>query len=132
MGVFRELFIWWSGNTLGQRIYTWRKGQLVGEDEFGNRYYQQSSGVGPLDVPRRWVIYKDLAEATLVPPDWHGWLHYTEDEPPTVTDYMPHPWQESHQPNHTGTPKAYRPQGSTLSTGQRPAATGDYEAWEPE
>ena len=32
---------------------------------------------------RRWVIYNGYAEASKVPPDWHGWLHYTFDEPPT-------------------------------------------------
>jgi NADH:ubiquinone oxidoreductase subunit len=31
----------------------------------------------------------------------------------------------------TGTPLAWRPPGSILSTGQRPPATGDYEAWKP-
>ena len=32
----------------------------------------------------------------------------------------------------TGTPLAYRPPGSLLSSGQRPAASGDYDAWRPE
>lgn len=132
MSIFSELFTWWTGNTLSQRIYTWRRGEFVGEDEFGNRYYRQNKGVGPLGVPRRWVIYKDLAEASKVTPDWHGWLHYTEDEPPTASEYVPHPWQQPHQPNQTGTPMAYRPQGSTLATGQRPPATGDYKPWNPE
>jgi NADH:ubiquinone oxidoreductase subunit len=31
----------------------------------------------------------------------------------------------------TGTPAAYRPSGSTLASGRRPAATGDYQAWTP-
>ena len=31
----------------------------------------------------------------------------------------------------TGTAQAYRPQGSQLSAGQRPAATGDYVPWAP-
>jgi len=132
MGIFSELFVWWKGNTIGQRLFTWRHGEFVGDDEFGNRYYRQVNGVGPLGVPRRWVVYKDLAEATLVTPDWHGWLHYTEDEPPTSENYQPKPWQQAHRPNYTGTSQAYRPQGSTLSTGKRPAATGDYDAWKPE
>jgi NADH:ubiquinone oxidoreductase subunit len=34
--------------------------------------------------------------------------------------------------NMTGTPEAYRPQGSILATGHRPKATGDYQAWKPE
>ena len=33
--------------------------------------------------------------------------------------------------NLTGTAAAYRPKGSQLSWGQRPAATGDYVPWTP-
>jgi NADH:ubiquinone oxidoreductase subunit len=32
----------------------------------------------------------------------------------------------------TGTAAAYRPKGSILGEGQRAAATGDYQAWQPE
>ena len=35
-----------------------------------------------------------------------------------------HPRQQPHQQNWTGTALAYRPQGSTLAEGERPAATG--------
>ncbi|MBS0277804.1 MAG: NADH:ubiquinone oxidoreductase subunit NDUFA12, partial [Proteobacteria bacterium] len=35
-------------------------------------------------------------------------------------------------PNQTGTDHALRPQGSLARSGERPAATGDYEAWTPE
>jgi len=125
MGIFTEIFAWWTGNTYGTRLHTWRKGVLVGEDEFGNRYYRERNGA------KRWVIYRDLAEASKVPPDWHGWLHHTVDEPPTEESYSPRPWQISHQPNMTGTPRAYRPRGSTLVSGDRPPATGDYEPWRP-
>ena len=27
---------------------------------------------------RRYVVYKGEVEASKVPSDWHGWLHYTE------------------------------------------------------
>ncbi|MDA7948592.1 MAG: NADH:ubiquinone oxidoreductase subunit NDUFA12 [Hyphomicrobiaceae bacterium] len=126
MGLFKEIFAWWTGNTYGTRLFTLRKGVFVGEDEFGNRYYRERKGT------RRWVIYRDLAEASKVPPDWHGWLHYTVDEPPTEEDYRPKAWQKAHRPNMTGSPGAYRPQGSTLVSGDRPPATGDYQPWTPE
>lgn len=35
-----QVFTWWNGQTLGTRFHTWRKGERVGEDEFGNIYYQ--------------------------------------------------------------------------------------------
>jgi len=69
MGIFSEIFSWWGGNTWSNRIYTALRGKLVGTDATGNRYYVQSKGVGPLGVPRRWVIYKHLAEASQVPPE---------------------------------------------------------------
>ena len=131
MGILSEVFAWWGGNTWSNRIYTAWRGALVGTDALGNRYYVQKKGVGPLGVPRRWVIYKDLAEASQVPPEWHGWLHYTIDTPPTQEAYVPHPWQLPHRMNMTGTAEAYRPPGSLLGTGKRPHATGDYQAWRP-
>jgi NADH:ubiquinone oxidoreductase subunit len=125
MGIFKELFAWWTGNTIGTRLLTWRKGEFVGDDEFGNRYYKERNG------KRRWVTYRDLADASKVPADWHGWLHYTVDVPPTDMGYRPKCWQQPHQPNMTGTAQAYRPPGSTLAAGKRPSATGDYKAWKP-
>ena len=47
MGMLTEIFSWWGGNTWGTRLFTWRKGKLVGEDEFGNRYFLQRKGVRP-------------------------------------------------------------------------------------
>jgi NADH:ubiquinone oxidoreductase subunit len=132
MGVFTEIFSWWGGNTWSNRIYTALRGRHVGTDEMGNRYYVQSKGVGPLGVPRRWVIYKNGAEASSITADWHGWMHYTVDTPPTAETYRPRPWQQQHLPNMTGTPQAHRPQGSILVGGNRPKATGDYKAWQPE
>lgn len=132
MGMLKEIFSWWSGNTWGTRFTIWRQGQLMGEDEFGNRYYVQKSGVGPNGKPRRWVVYKSLSEPTLVPPEWYGWLHYTTDVPPTQEGYQKRPWQKPHRPNLTGTPQAYRPSGSIVGAGHRQKATGDYKPWRPQ
>lgn len=126
MGLVTEVFAWWTGNTIGTRLFTWRKGEQVGEDSLGNRYFRERKG------PRRWVIYKDLADASRVPPEWHGWLHHTVDELPSEVDYKARSWQKPHQPNGTGTENAYRPAGSILTPARRPAATGDYDAWKPE
>ncbi len=126
MGIFSELFTWWNGNTIGTRWTLWRKAEFVGKDEFGNSYYKERNGT------RRWVTYNGIADPTSVPPEWHGWLHYTVDTPPTDENYKPKVWQKPHKPNLTGTVNAYRPSGSTLSKGERPKATGDYEAWKPQ
>ncbi len=125
MNFILQLFTWWNGQTLGTRFFTWRKGERVGEDGFGNVYYRERKG------RRRWVIYNGLAEPSTVPAEWHGWLHYTVDVLPSEQDYTAHDWQKPHRPNMTGTTAAYRPEGSVLTAAERPAATGDYEAWRP-
>src|SRR4051812_15261518 len=128
-----KIFTWWNGETFGTQLWTWRFGELVGEDEQGNRYYRTKGGkIDPtLGFERRWGIYNGYAEASRVPPSWHGWLHHTVDVPPTAETYIAREWEKPHVPNLTGTPGAYRPPGSTLASGRRPAATGDYQPWTP-
>jgi NADH:ubiquinone oxidoreductase subunit len=128
-----KIFTWWNGQTFGTQLWTWRFGELVGEDEQGNRYFRtKGRKIDPsLGFERRWVVYNGYAEATRVPPSWHGWLHHTVDVAPTEEAYKPHEWEKPHIPNMTGTPAAYRPSGSTLASGRRPAATGDYQPWTP-
>ncbi|MGF6310188.1 NADH:ubiquinone oxidoreductase subunit [Bradyrhizobium sp. i1.12.3] len=128
-----KFFTWWNGQTFGTQLWTSRYGELVGEDEQGNRYYRTKGGeIDPtLHFERRWVVYNGYAEASRVPPSWHGWLHHTVDVPPTEQNYTPREWEKPHLPNMTGTAQAYRPSGSTLASGRRPKATGDYHAWTP-
>jgi len=128
-----KFFTWWNGQTLNTQLWTSLYGEVVGEDEFGNRYYRTKGGkIDPvLGFERRWVIYNGYAEASSIPPSWHGWMHHTVDTAPTEEKYKPRPWQKPHRPNLTGTPGAYRPSGSTLAQGRRPKATGDYKAWTP-
>ena len=129
-----RFFTWWNGATLNTLMWSARHGELVGEDEYGNRYYRAKHGrIDPaLGFERRWVIYKGLAEASTVGPAWHGCLHHTVDTPPTVEKVKPRPWWKPHRPNLTGAPSAYRPIGSTLAQNRRPKATGDYRPWRPE
>lgn len=124
-----QFFTWWNGQTLGTRLHTWRHGTRVGEDQFGNVYYQ--GGTDSEGRTRRWVIYKGYSEASKIPPGWHGWMHHRTDTPPSKEDYVAHEWEQPHVQNLTGSAAAYRPQGSVLSTGERPRVTGDYDAWTP-
>lgn len=121
-----EIFVWWQGQTWGTRLWIKRFGEFVGEDEFGNRYYQDKR------ANRRYVTYAGYADASTIPPGWHGWMHFRTDVPPPRAAYQPHDWEKPHEPNLTGTAAAYRPEGSLLNSGQRPRVTGDYEAWSPE
>lgn len=124
-----QFFTWWNGQTLGTRFYTWRKGTRVGEDEFGNVYYE--GGKDPMGGTRRWVIYNGESDASKIPPGWYGWLHRRTDVPPTQEDFRPRPWMKPHTPNLTGTDQAYRPPGSIRTPEKRPVVTGDYDAWTP-
>jgi NADH:ubiquinone oxidoreductase subunit len=132
MNIFDLLFTWWNSATIGTRIFTWVHGRLVGKDEQGNRYYEQKSAPKGAKRKRRWVIYNGPAEASRVPAEWHAWLHHLTDLPPSEAGYVERPWMKPHQPNMTGTPAAYRPEGSLHKTGSRPRGTGDYEPWSPE
>jgi NADH:ubiquinone oxidoreductase subunit len=126
MSWLRAIFVWWQRATPGTLLLTWLSGHFVGEDKFGNRYYQNRAAL------RRWVIYNGTVEASRVPAEWHGWLHHTFREPPTVAPQRVRPWEKEHVPNLTGTDMAYRPPGSLAASGQRAPATGDYGAWKPE
>jgi NADH:ubiquinone oxidoreductase subunit len=122
--MFLRLLTWWNSQTLGTQIFTMRRGIKVGSDEQGNIYYHNASD------KRRWVIYNGYIEATRVSPDWHGWLHFTFDEPSTTAPLAHKSWEKPHQENLTGTLTAYAPLGSLRKAS--PVARSDYEAWQPE
>ncbi|MGH1465150.1 MAG: NADH:ubiquinone oxidoreductase subunit NDUFA12 [Cognatishimia sp.] len=115
---------WWNGQTLNTQIYTWRKGEKVGEDDQGNSYFRNK------DDSRRWVIYEGEAEASRIGADWHGWLHRTFNEVPSDKPLKHKAWEKPHQENLTGTAMAYAPAGSIRVN--TPAERTDYEAWQPE
>lgn len=117
--------------TIGTQLFTRFRGEEVGKDDDGNRYFRQRNRAEG-ERERRWVIYADEVEASEVPPEWHAWLHHTIDAPPGSGDLPPRkPWQRDHHPNQTGSNDAYRPPGHVASGGQRDSASGDYEPWQP-
>lgn len=131
--MFLKLLTWWNGATVGTLNTIRRLGVQVGEDEFGNRYFESKSVKESYDGrKRRWVVYNGYADASKVPPDWHGWLHYTFDELPSQTPLPRKKFETEYVPNMSGTPFAYVPPGSLRAEGVRPSATGDYQAWKPE
>ena len=119
-----NLITWWNRETLGTRLFTWRKGSKVGEDAAGNQFYQNKDG------SRRWVIFNGEIEASKVSPEWHGWLHFTWNETPTDAPLPHKAWEKPHEINHTGTLDAYAPTGSLRR--ESPASRADYESWQPE
>ncbi len=127
----KRLFTWWNGATFGTLWQISRKGEKVGSDEWGNTYYQER-GDGYDGRKRRWVTYKGYADASRVPPEWHGWLHHMYDDAPSATPLKTQSWEKPHHPNLTGTVYAYKPKGSLDRGGERAKVSGDYEAWAPD
>jgi NADH:ubiquinone oxidoreductase subunit len=115
--------------TFGTWLFTKMRGEFVGSDAEGNRYYQDKKTIAGLRR-KRWVIYNGEAEASRVPPDWHGWLHHTTDTLPPKGGMPRKSWQKDHLRNQSGTDHAYRPPGSTLVSGDNKPKP-PYEAWRP-
>ena len=114
--------------TITTRLFSYFNGKFVGEDAFGNRYFTEKK-TGKNRRAKRWVLYKGMAEPSKVPAEWHGWLHYTFDVPPTQTPPAHHEWEKTHIPNLTGTAGAYLPEG--FAGGKPAQTTADYQAWTP-
>jgi NADH:ubiquinone oxidoreductase subunit len=125
LNFLKRTFTWWHDATWGTTLFTWRKGELVGDDAAGNRYYRERGG------SRRWVMYSGDIEASRIPPEWHAWLHYTVADPPSEKPPLVKSWEKPHHPNLTGSAEAYVPAGSLATATPRAATTGDYEAWRP-
>ncbi len=112
-------------------VKVFNRTKFIGEDSFGNRYFTAKARKG-YRRERRWVMYNGVAEATKIPPEWHGWMHHQTDTiPANDTQSFRRKWQKPHSVNMTGTTQAYRPKGHLLKGGQRNKTTGDYEAWDP-
>ncbi|KAK7499507.1 hypothetical protein BaRGS_00009159 [Batillaria attramentaria] len=113
MGSVRQLF--WTDEL--------KTGTLVGVDEDGNKYYQNNMYFMGRS---RWVQYSPKYgfdyDGSQVPPEWHRWLSYISDEPPTVAKLPKRPWMAKHTENPSGTPDEYVPYSTT-----RPKI----EAWQP-
>ena len=116
---------------IGTLIHTWINGELVGTDEFGNRYYR-SKRTNRWGREQRWCLFGGDDDASVVPSEWNAWLHHTVDAPLTHLSTKIKFWQKEHIPNMTGTAQAYRPSGHVVEEGEGRKTTGDYEAWSPE
>jgi len=134
MSFLGKIFTWWDGATFGTMLHTMRKGEHVGTDAQGNKYYRMPAKEGARGIQgreRRWVIYDGINDASRVPSEWHGWLHGSGDDVPE--SFLPEPkiWEVDYTPNATGTADAYRPAGALEKGGKRASASGDYESWTP-
>ena len=132
MGFLKQFFTWWNGQTLATRFFTWRKGEHVGTDDDGNRYYRAKSAMPDSIAERRWVIFNGYSEASAIPPGWHGWMHHRVNTVPSPSDPPDREWQLPHLPNLTGSTAAYRPPGSIVGSGRPKMNESAYQPWKPE
>lgn len=122
-----QIFTWWNGQTVGTRFFTWRKGIRVGEDMFGNVYFQERGG------KRRWVIYNGICEASRVPPKWNAWLQKRRADPPLASENASPSFLKAYTGNLTGTDQAFKPNLHERKPRQKLQAVHQgYTAWSPE
>lgn len=103
-GVYRTL----------RQIYimdTSKIGHFVGEDQFGNRYYENNYY---FLCRNRWVIYSPKVgldyDATQISCEYFNWLHHITDIPPHCDpNRKSYPWMLPHTQNFTGTKLEYVP-----------------------
>lgn len=95
-------------------ILSFRKKKLVGEDEFGNKYYRSHE--------KRFIKYSDNKDPTTISPYWYLWLHYAVDEKRSKTKMD---WQLERIPNRTGTKFSYNPRNAQVCRDE------DYSPWKP-
>lgn len=109
------------------RMETFRSGRLVGEDKYGNKYYEDPTR---FFGRHRWVEYAEHQnleyDASQVPADWHRWLHSITDFPPNkdsqIATSKAYKWILDHSENLSGTKNAYFPYSTTKPK---------IEAWKP-
>jgi len=112
----KQIFVWWNQTTIGTRLKTTFFGRFVGEDSFGNKYYENKTG-------KRWVIYKDEIDASKIPNEWFSWMHYTQNKIENIHNFEKYNWQKPHQSNQTGTENSYHPNKNNEKNKKK------YESW---
>ena len=115
--LLKKIFTWWNQDTFGTRLKTIFFGKFVGDDEFGNKYYESKNG-------KRWVIYADSIDASKIPVEWYSWIHFMPNKIENIHKLEKHDWQKPHQPNLTGTDSAYYP-----NKNNNDATEKKYKSW---
>ena len=125
--LLRFLFTWWNGITVGTKLYTYLNGKKVGEDYFGNFYYESK------DKKNRWCIYSNESEASKISPEWNSWLRFISVASPDDNNTS-HKWQKLFNGNLTGLDSAYKPRIVRTSGSEEDLDSyqSDYKAWKPE
>ncbi|XXG43825.1 hypothetical protein AAC387_Pa01g3776 [Persea americana] len=120
-----------DGNLMQTKIHN-IGATLVGVDKFGNKYYEK---LGNTQYGRhRWVEYGDKGRynASQVPAEWHGWLHFITDHTgDELLMLKPKRYGIEHKANFSGEGDEYiyHSKGHSLNPGQRDWTR--YQPWQP-
>jgi NADH:ubiquinone oxidoreductase subunit len=101
------------------KFFLKRINKFIGQDEYGNKYYESKSQT-KWGRKKRFFIPKGKNEPTKIPASWHGWIHYKNELP--LENSKVYKWQKDHIPNLTGKKKALR---HSIQTKKK------YESWKP-
>ena len=125
--LLKFLFTWWNGNTVGTKLYTYLKGKKVGEDYFGNYFYESR------DKRNRWCIYSYQSDASKISPEWNSWLRFITNSCP-IDEAMTYEWQKRFSGNLTGLDSTYKPEilRANKKNEDLDRYQSDYKAWKPE
>ena len=125
--LLKLFFTWWNGNTVGTKLYTYLKGKKVGEDYFGNFFYESK------DKKNRWCIYSYQSDASKISPEWNSWLRFITNSRPSDEATI-YDWQKPFVGNLTGLDGTYKPEKvrSRDSNEDLNIHQSDYKAWKPE
>ncbi|XP_048488716.1 probable NADH dehydrogenase [ubiquinone] 1 alpha subcomplex subunit 12 [Plutella xylostella] len=116
-GIRKSLQTLWYTDTL-------KEGEYKGTDCNGNKYYENQRY---MIARSRWVKYNLIYgfdyDASQIPPEWYGWLHYKTDRLPCEdpaklelkADCRAQKWLQPTSENMSGTAKAYVPYSTTKS-----------------
>ena len=117
---------------LANKLFSKLFGKKVGEDEFGNTFYESKKLSRYFSRYMRWVIYNGIPEATKVNVDWYCWLNHQENQPPSSNTSVIYQWIKPRNLNLTGSKFRYLPPSMHLSNKKsKLQSSADYTAWKP-
>lgn len=108
---------------MGMCFFMWCKGEFVGEDEFGNKYYKECGG------KKCWVVYNGLVEVLFILLGWYGWIYYCVDMVLFEESYKVKFWQQFYEVNYIGMFGVYCLYGFILIFEKCLEVIGDYQVW---
>ena len=94
-------------------IYLQFFGNKVGEDEYGNQFFELNRK-DYLGRKKRYCLYKGIPEASKISPEWHPFMHYQIDAKNVRTTFKQYKWQKPYVPDTTLSKNKYLPKDHPL------------------